>query len=320
METTWQPIYDNITATVGCANSSDTLSCLRTVPFEALDGIFGTLFYFAPIIDGNFLVRSPSESLALGKTADVALLLGTNTDEGTADFFGIRGWLDTDADVARMLGRLGRLGGLTYGDAFNDAAELDGAAVARAMALYPDDPALGCPFGSGPARFPDQGLQFKRGAAIVGDQRFHAGRRATARHYARLPPERRRPVYSYRFDQATWNGIMELITTTAPVGVPHFAEVSFVFTIDPVVSEPYENWIGPYPDYYVLSDLMARSWIAFVDGLDPNGHGIEGAVVWPEYAETGENIVFRVNETHVERDNWREPQLAFWFNIWSQLK
>ena len=52
------------------------------------------------------------------------------------------------------------------------------------LELYPDDPALGCPFGTGNETF---GLssQYKRSAAMVGDFKFHATRRAWVRAAAR---------------------------------------------------------------------------------------------------------------------------------------
>ena len=41
--------------------------------------------------------------------------------------------------------------------------------VDRIMELYPDDPAQGVPIDTGAERFADNGWQYKRVAAIVGD-------------------------------------------------------------------------------------------------------------------------------------------------------
>ncbi|KAI0127918.1 Alpha/Beta hydrolase protein [Xylariales sp. AK1849] len=306
LNTTWQPIYDNITETVGCSKSIDSLACLRTVPYEALYQAFSPFLNITPIVDGTLLPRLPSESLAQGKIADVSLLIGTNTDEGTADFFNIRGTLNIDADVHALLSGLG--GGL------------DNSTVSDLLELYSDDPAAGCPFGTGNERFADQGYQYKRGAAIVGDERFQAGRRATAEYYASLPAERRNAVYSYRFDQPPWNGIEQLIATTAPVYATHYSEVRYVFNIKPSASEDYSDWIGPYPEFYDLSNLMARSWISFVNDLNPNHHKVGGVPAWPEYAERKDNMVFRVNGSVVEADDWRVPQLSYWASMWKELR
>jgi cholinesterase len=164
-----------------------------------------------PVIDGHFLSRLPSESFSAGLVANVAILAGSNTDEGTATFFGPRNTINTDADVHALLAGMGN--------------GLDNATVSEAMALYPDDPTLGCPFGTGGERFAQNGHMYKRGAAIIGDEVIHAGRRRTTQYYSSISPSCRKPVYSYRFDQSPWNGIEELVATEAPVYSTHYAEV-----------------------------------------------------------------------------------------------
>jgi len=259
-----------------------------------------------PILDGQFLSRLPSESFAKGLVADVAILAGSNTDEGTASFFGPRGTLNTDDDIHALLAGMG--------------TGLDNRTVAQLMELYPDDPAQGCPFNTGSERFAEQGYQYKRGAAIIGDEVIHAGRRFTTEYYAGLPKKTRKPVYSYRFDQPPWNGIEVLVATDAPVYSTHYAEICFVFNIDPSTSTAKTNWIGPYPDYYSLSKLMSRSFISFVHDLDPNNHGIRGVPSWPEYSKSPSNFLFKVNGVTVEKNDWRKEQLKFWGKIWGQLK
>lgn len=65
---------------------------------------------------------------------------------------------------------------------------------------------------------------------------------------------------------------------------------------------------------------MSRSWVSFAHDLDPNGHQIEHVPHWPDYHESESNIVFRANETWIEKDDWREKQLALWDTIWEDLK
>ncbi|KAH9221753.1 Alpha/Beta hydrolase protein [Leptodontidium sp. 2 PMI_412] len=305
LNTTFQPIYDNVTATVGCLHATDTLACLRTVSYETLFAAFAP-FVMTPILDGEFLARLPSQSFSKGLVADVAILAGSNTDEGTATFFGPRGTLNTDEDVHALVSGMGN--------------GLDSDTVSRIMELYPDDPAQGCPFNTGTERFASQGYMYKRGAAIVGDEVIHAGRRFMTKYYASLGSKRRKPVYSYRFDQAPWDNTEEIVATVAPVYSTHYSEICFVFNMHPSASINNTNWIGPYPEYYELSKLMSRSWISFVHDLDPNNHGVRGVPKWQEYSKSPSNIVFRVNRTEVELDNWRSEQLAFWGQIWSSLK
>jgi len=305
LNTTYQPIYDNVTETVGCAKAKDSLACLRTVPYTALFNAFEP-FVMTPMLDGEFLSRLPSESFAKGLVANVAILAGSNTDEGTATFFGPRRTLNTDEDIHALFAGLG--------------TGLDNATVAEGMELYPDDPAQGCPFNTGSERFADQGYQYKRGAAIVGDSVIHAGRRYTTEYYSSLPSKVRQPVYSYRFDQTPWNGVEELVATVAPVYSTHYSEICFVFAIDSSVSQGNTNWIGPYKNFTDLATLISRSWVSFVHDLDPNAHGCGGVAKWPEYSSSHSNFVFKVDDSFVEKDDWREEQLLFWGKLWQDLK
>ncbi|KAK2757275.1 hypothetical protein FQN54_004789 [Arachnomyces sp. PD_36] len=297
LESSYQPWYDNATQATGCSDAEDTLECLRNVPYEDLYDAISIQNYF-PIVDGEFLARLPSESYAKGLVADVAILAGANTDEGTAYFLGPRGTLNTDSDIRDYLVNL-RAG-------FNDDT------VETIMDLYPDDPSLGCPFGTGEERFADQGYQYKRGAAIAGDISMHAGRRATVNYHSKHSQQ---PVYSYRFDQPPWNGVDLLIAPAPPLFASHYIEIPFVF------DNPNNNtnWIGPYPSFKHLADIMSRSWISFTHDLDPNGHQIADVPYWPDYREVKGNMVFNANETWVEKDDWREDQLEFWSTIWEQL-
>ncbi|KAL3484421.1 carboxylesterase [Aspergillus germanicus] len=319
LATSYQPIYDNITATVGCDRASDSLNCLRHVPILALYNAFSP-FVVTPVLDGDFFQQLPSASFTQGKVADVAILAGSNTDEGTATFFGPRGTLHTDNDVDALLSDLpGR-------------SHLSNETVSHLMDLYPDDPRQGCPFNTGAARFEENGWQYKRGAAIIGDLAIHAGRRATTTYFTSSPRGGEgvsKPVYSYRFDQAPWNNVLELIATEEPVFATHYAEVAFVFNVDTDVSVNATNWIGPDPAFQVLARGMARAWVSFVHDLDPNvdrdrargDRCVESQLpYWPDYALAGENMVFRVDGSYVERDTWRTEQLAYWKTLWGLLK
>lgn len=308
LEDTYQPIYENVTEAVGCSNATDTLTCLREVPFDALNDAFAP-FVLTPILDGKFLSRLPSESFSKGLVADVAILAGSTTDEGTASFFGPRGTLHNDSDVSTFLASLGN--------------GLSDHTVDKLMDLYPDDPAQGSPFGTGAVRFEEHGYQYKRGAAIMGDLVIHAGRRTTTKYFASRPRRHRKPVYSYRFDERPWDGVLELIATEVPVFATHYSDICFFFNIDPEVSRNHTNWIGPYPDYHQLAELMSGTWVSFVHGLNPNhkpASSTKPLPQWPEYSCGQKNIVFTTRGSYVEKDNWRVSQLDFWDTIWSDLK
>jgi carboxylesterase type B len=296
---TYQGFYDNITTTVGCNTATDSLACLRTIPFPQLYNA-SVGFQFKPIIDGTFISQPPSQSIQLGQIADVAVIMGSNTDEGTAEFFTPRGTLNNDSDVFNFVKGQG--------------IGLDINTANTVLNLYPDDPVQGCPFGTGPRRFKSQGFQYKRGAAIAGDLAIHAGRRFYATDHAERS---KKPIYTYRFNQAPWNMKEVDVTTTAPVYVTHFTEIVYVF------DNPDENvnWIGPYPIYQHLQKFLSKAWISFIHDQNPNNHGLSGQPIWPEYsAKSPQNMVFQTGACYVEDDDYRMEQLAFWGTIWPELQ
>lgn len=203
----YQDQFDDVVTAVGCDDRVDKLQCLREVPYKALFEALKTQIY-TPVLDGKMFTRLPSESFEQNATAQAALLLGSNTDEGTASFWGPRGTLNTTYDVIKWIKTL-------------NGGGLDDTSVNKLLELYPDDPAQGCPFDTDSERFADQGWQYKRGAAIATDLFVAAGGRHSARHFASLSND----VYSYRFDQPPWDGEEQLITTVAPVYSTHFTEV-----------------------------------------------------------------------------------------------
>ncbi|KAF6813963.1 carboxylesterase family protein [Colletotrichum plurivorum] len=296
----YQPYYDHVVDFVGCGGALDTLDCLRKAPFERLFGAFYSQVY-TPILDGTFLKRLPSESFAKSLVADVAILAGSKTDEGTATFFGPRGTLNNDSDIFALLK------GMEKGLA-NETVE-------EAMRLYPDDPAVGCPFNTGSERFEDHGFMYKRGAAIVGDAVIHAGRRQHTEFFANRTGSLRKSVYSYRFDQSPWDNSLTFVSTDPPVYSTHYAEVCFVFN-NPSVSNT--NWIGPYANFTDLANYMSRSWVAFANSLDSNFDG--STTYWPDYSDGNKNIVFSVGNITIEKDDWRMDQLRFWQGNWPQIK
>lgn len=99
--TEWhQPMYDGIVERAGCSNTTNTLQCLRDLPYETFYSVaYAGLEWFATI-DDIFISQYPQISYREGKIAKVPILLGTNTDEGTS--FGTTG-VNTDEEAIAQL-------------------------------------------------------------------------------------------------------------------------------------------------------------------------------------------------------------------------
>lgn len=163
------------TSCASTVNTSASLDCLRNLPFEELDAALnGTeASPWAPMLDGDFIADYPVNQLAAGRFPQIPVMIGTNTDEGSAfgDGRGPNGTgVNTDADmryaVASIIGA--QAPALT-------AKSLDDL-LDEALALYPNIQALGIPsIDKFPLIVPGDlvatalGLQYRRTGAFFGD-------------------------------------------------------------------------------------------------------------------------------------------------------
>ncbi|KAK3060753.1 hypothetical protein LTS18_007759, partial [Coniosporium uncinatum] len=154
----YQPIYDKIVDQVGCSEAADTLTCLRTVPYETLYPFMNSSIVggpgFYPTVDGDIMPSYPTELLHTGRFAHIPHLYGLNSDEGTDN--APPGIINTDDDVRLYIAR--ELG-----------FDFPPSVVERIMQLYPNDPSRGIPLNTGYELFPKVGGEYKRIAAILGD-------------------------------------------------------------------------------------------------------------------------------------------------------
>jgi acetylcholinesterase len=196
----YQHMYDNLTATVGCSNSKDSLQCLREVPYDAIApyGYRGLEWFHA--IDGSFIPRSGQESLRQGKFAKIPIIVGTNTDEG----FGVNGVNTNEQAIEQLL--------------TSKRWNINVAEARRLLELYPNDPTLGEPYGWGNRTWPENGLQWKRYQSIASDLTMVAPRRLLAESMSQSVKQ----VYSYRWDAPKYNN------TPNSIGINHFSEVGFL--------------------------------------------------------------------------------------------
>lgn len=86
--TIFQSSYDTLVTNVNCANTADSLQCLREVPFETLNAVLNgtdgsSEYNFAPVVDGDFVRNWGSIQLSKHEFVKVPIISGTNTDEGT---------------------------------------------------------------------------------------------------------------------------------------------------------------------------------------------------------------------------------------------
>lgn len=184
-----QTIYDTVVFNAGCSSASDTLACLRSLPYEtylkaatsvpAFSDYQSVALSYLPRPDGVALTESPEFLAEQGKFAQVPFIVGDQEDEGTL-FSLSQSNISTTDELVTYLSTI----------FFHDATREQ---VQDFVNVYPDDPSQGSPFGTGPLNniYP----QYKRLAAILGDATFTLTRRVFLTIANQVYPLL--PTYSY---------------------------------------------------------------------------------------------------------------------------
>ncbi|KAF7311275.1 Carboxylic ester hydrolase [Mycena kentingensis (nom. inval.)] len=238
---TSQSSYDSLVAANNCTGSRDTLACLRRVPLDAFSAtVNATADFFSftssnllwrPRVDGAVLLQSPLESAKQGQFAKA---------RHGSDGFGTEfSWSSTNITTNDEF--IGYLSSTLL--PFATPAQ-----IARIAELYPDDPTLGSPFGTGT----DNQLtpEYKRIAAFQGDFIFQTERRFLLQQAAKR-------------DQKTWSYLDKRLKSTPFYGSLHGGDTTTFL--------PTAN----------TTDFLAADFLLnFVNTLDPNNGSLPS---WPEW-------------------------------------
>ncbi|KAF3009795.1 hypothetical protein E8E13_010058 [Curvularia kusanoi] len=272
-----QLIYDTVVKAADCSSASDTLACLRQVPYtkllQAMNSVPGILGYFTvnlsylPRPDGTALTQSPELLVSAGKYAAVPFIVGDQEDEGT--LFGLfTPNLTTTAEVSTYFSSI----------FFNNASPSQ---IDQLVGTYQTITEDGSPFRTGLLNnwYP----QFKRVSAILGDLTFILTRRVFLETAAAVKPAVKSWSYLATYDYGT------------PIlGTFHASDILQVF-------------------YGVLPNNAAKSirgyYYNFIYNLDPNvGVALPN---WPQWSEGQQLIEFKANSNGQLTDNFRADSYAF---------
>ncbi|KAK0484463.1 triacylglycerol lipase 3 [Armillaria novae-zelandiae] len=289
-ESTWEYF---VSGTPGCesvAGTQDTFDCLQAANTSAIYqgfveayelAIEGIAFY--PALDGPLgaiLPDLPTRLWAKGQFATIPFISGTNLDEGTLGLSTTTNF--TDENIKDFIQT-------TY-SAF--PPYLSDTILDRLLELYPDDPSLGSPYGTGNETF---GLPagWKRVASMTGDLTFDAQRRTWTQTAAQAGVK----AYGYQFTQNSSKNSAEL-------GVPHASEVDFVYGQLNSSSEPASS--------ILLSEMMVDYWVSFATSLDPNDGLGTSRLFWPQYTPENEALLqLNGDNTTIILDDYRKEAIKF---------
>jgi carboxylesterase type B len=272
-----QAVYDLVVKEAGCASASDTLACLRSLPYNtylnAANSVPGILSYstvslsYLPRPDGTALTASPDLLITAGKYAKVPYIIGDQEDEGT--LFGLfTPNLTTTNDVTKYLSTI-----------FFPRA--DKAAVKGLVDTYQTTIEDGSPFRT--LLLNNVYPQFKRISAILGDITFTLTRRIFLTTATTVNP-----------DVPSWSYLSVYDYGTPILGTFHGSDLLQVF-------------------YGVLPNNAARSirghYYSFVHFLDPNVES--GLEDWPQWGKGKVLKIFGANVNAVQADDFRGDSYEF---------
>ncbi|KAK0484470.1 extracellular triacylglycerol lipase precursor [Armillaria novae-zelandiae] len=304
-ESAWQNF---VAGTPGCesvAGTQNTFDCLQAANSSAIyEGFVEAyalaieVFPFDLTLDGpsGLLPDLPSRLWAKGEFAMLPFISGANLDEGTI-FLSTNGSY-TDEDIKDYMET-------TYS---TFPPTIPGAILERFLELYPDDPSLGSPYGTGNETF---GLPsgFKKLAAMNGDMIFDAQRRTWTQTAVQAGVK----AYGYQFTQNSSLYLPEL-------GVPHTSEIPFIYGTLNSSTEPESS--------ILLGEMMIEYWVSFATSLDPNdGLGMSRVLFfcfwlgaceqflgpfWTQYTSDNEVVLqLHGDNTTIIPDDYRKEQINF---------
>ncbi|KAI5926301.1 Alpha/Beta hydrolase protein [Camillea tinctor] len=303
-----QETFDNLVRNTSCASTvgtADAIPCLRDLPFDEINYALNvtSIGPWPPCLDGDFLADHPSNQLRDGRFPQIPILIGTNSEEGTAFGSGLGPngtGVNTDAEFISAIKTK-----YISNNVLKASGKSEDEIVDEILALYPNIQSVGIPsLKSWPEVVTPEtenveqlGLQYRRTSALVGDTAMHAIRRMASIAWSNAGL----PSWAYRFD-VTVNGV------PASTAATHFQEVAFVFynlNGDGYAENPFANEPESYKE---LALTMSTAWINFFTTLNPNGDTVSPA--WPQYdtavgGGVGQEIVWSANGSYVEIDDFR---------------
>ncbi|KAL0945838.1 hypothetical protein HGRIS_012121 [Hohenbuehelia grisea] len=254
----WENYVKAVPACQSLASSMSTFDCLRTQDSATLltaamaaDGQSIEQYPWSPALDGIFGVfpALPSEIFKLGLFARMPFISGTVLDDGTI--------FSRDVDGAQTI-RNNLIVNHTVTNNPVVKTRLE-RAVDRLMELYPDDPAVGSPYGQ-TTPLP---RHYKRLSSIYTGLLWLAPRRLWSRAATKWGVN----VFGYHFTDLYPNRLPHL-------GVQHGLELIYLFP----------GHIGLWDADAVLSRRMRDYWISFVSTSNPNNvQGPDAPPAWNKY-------------------------------------
>ncbi|KAJ6606330.1 extracellular triacylglycerol lipase precursor [Mycena vulgaris] len=317
----WEPAWQTLVSAVPqCshqANTADTFSCMKHVSnttllletWAAASAQYGNLC-FNPVIDGPGGLMEGLLSQVTPKSP-LPVMIGSVKDEGgfLCYFFWQTGEPEL-CDEGTLFVPLETNSSDVIHDYIivpstpspkgQDALE---AAADRILELYPNDPSMGSPFGTGNETF-GVGSQYKRYAAVLGDFAFEWHRRSFSQY---MSAEAQVPTFVYKFQDpdASPPGGLGALFPPGSLGVCHASELAYMMPTSALGGSLNST------SAETLSTQMMDYWISFAVSLDPSDDLGSERPQWDDYSKSQMLMQLDGQNLTMIPDNYREEQIGF---------
>ncbi|KAL5528651.1 hypothetical protein ACEPAF_7787 [Sanghuangporus sanghuang] len=262
--------YDALVERVGCANSTDSLACLRAlnistlqnnniaIPFPGRDN--PPNFLYGAIVDGNFLPDVPFRLFEEGKFVRVPSVFGDDTNEGTIF---TPSSLDSESDMDNFL--------------LDNFPKLNQTSLDTIHFFYPES-----------EQFPDHGTFYFNAATAYGEMRYICPGIFISNQIRRFRNPRPNWLYHYNVE--------DKCQVAKGLGVPHTVEVSAIWGLNSTTGTPPASYFTTNAN---IIPVIQGYWTSFVRSFDPNTHRAEGTAKWVPF-DGKQRILFQTNATRME--------------------
>ncbi|KAJ6111354.1 hypothetical protein N7523_007415 [Penicillium sp. IBT 18751x] len=265
--------YERFVKDVGCDESEDSLSCLRSAhidtiqnnnidePFPGGSDDPAPLWYFLPVVDDDLVQDCLYSLFEEGKTVRVPLIVTDDNDEGTDFAYNAT----SESEVAQFMKN--NYPGLS-------SAQLD--TINKAYPLM--DP------------LPKHAAYFPSAAAAYGEATFTCPGNHMAASMSRYSsPEL---VWNYRFN------VRDPTELANGMGVPHVFDLPAIFGVGET-NEPTYSYANTNS---AIIPITMGYYLSFVKALNPNEYRNENAPVWESWGDgQGQRLKLETNSTKMEQ-------------------
>lgn len=282
--------FQALAKNLACTDSAAVAQCLRsktTAEVKAANNNKlpkGGLVDWSAVVDGvefedeiQYMAQVPGRL-----SPDVAVMLGTNRDEGTT-FTKLAKKNATHAQFVQWM--------------TSQIPNMSTALTSEISSLYPTADFTPTPFAD---------ATWWAASAITGDYAMSCPARRSAHALAVAGA----PVYLYFFDEKLLLVDAIEAASKAPYGVGHGCELVLVFGIDELLLEPREK---------ALAKATRRFWLNFAAHRNPNGASGAAAAtgVWPRF-ETVHNSTLQLRTPLEEVRGLKKVRCNFWDSFFAR--